>query len=90
MFQSGGDAQLLASLAPMYWRFEDDDFNHRFPVDPNSLVVFDRNDALVHPALSARLKLRGRWWHIYLQDEFEDLIRTLKTGVVGQPRTLKG
>jgi hypothetical protein len=24
-----------------------------------------------------------------LQDEFEDLIRTLKTGVVGQPRTLK-
>jgi Restriction endonuclease len=76
-------------IGPYVWRFEDDDFNHRFPVDPNSLVVFDRNDALVHPALSARLKLRSRWWHIYLQDEFEDLIGTLKTGVVGQPRTLK-
>jgi hypothetical protein len=71
------------------WRFDDDDFNHRFPVDPGSVIVFDRNDAVVHPALSARLKLRGRYWRIYLQDEFEELVNALKGGVVGKPRTPK-
>src|SRR5208337_2174503 len=24
------------------WRFDDDDFNHRFPVDPKFIHVFDR------------------------------------------------
>ncbi|MDA0838796.1 MAG: restriction endonuclease [Planctomycetota bacterium] len=69
------------------WKFEDDDFNHRFPVDPSSVYVFDRNDASVHPALRSRLKLQGRWWRIYLKDEFAELLEVLKKGVTPSVRT---
>lgn len=65
---------------PYQWKFEDDDFNHRFPVDPDTVYIFDRNDASVHPALRSRLKLQGRWWRIYLKDEFADLLEVLKKG----------
>ena len=84
-----GKCTLARVTGPYFWRFEDikgTDFNHRFPVDPASVEVFDRNAAFVHPSLSARLKLRGRYWRIYLQDEFEDLVKALKDGVVSQPR----
>jgi hypothetical protein len=74
---------------PYFWRFDDDDFNHRFPVDPQSVFIFDRNDAVVHPALSARLKLQGRYWRIYLKEEFEALSKALKSGKSGKPRTIK-
>ncbi len=70
-----------------YWKFEEDDFNHRFPVDPNSVYVFDRNDASVHPALSSRLKLQGRWWRIYLKDDFTETLELLKKGVTPSLRT---
>lgn len=69
------------------WRFEDEDFNHRFPVDPHSIHTFDRNDASVHPALRSRLKLQGRWWRIYLQDEFNELLRILEKGLTPTERT---
>ena len=75
---------------PYFWHYEgeDSDFNHRFPVDPESVFVFDRNDAIVHPLLSAKLKLRGRFWRIYhLQKEFEELVENLKKGKGGQPYT---
>lgn len=62
------------------WRYEDKDFNHRFPVDPSSVYTFDRNSASVHPALGARLKLQGRWWRIYKHKEFMDLVDFLKAG----------
>jgi hypothetical protein len=52
-------------------------------------MTFDRNDAVVHSALSARLKLQGRYWRIYLKKEFEDLIKDLKAGDSGKPRTSK-
>ncbi|TEB10636.1 restriction endonuclease [Pelotomaculum propionicicum] len=69
------------------WKFEDEDFNHRFPVDPNTIYVFNRNDALVHPALRSRLKLQGRWWRIYLKDEFNQLLEALKKGFTPTQRT---
>lgn len=69
------------------WKFEDKDFNHRFPVDPGTVQVFDRNDASVHPALRSRLKLQGRWWRIYLEDEFSELLGVLKKGVTPTQRT---
>lgn len=69
------------------WRFEDDDFNHRFPVDPGSVHVFDRNDAAVHPALRSRLKLQGRWWRIRLRDEFSELLEVLERGESPSART---
>lgn len=84
-----GKCTLARITGPYMWRFEDDDFNHRFPVDKDSVIEFDRNDATVHPALSARLKLQGRYWRIYLKDEFEALIKALRDGVSGKLRTAK-
>jgi hypothetical protein len=65
---------------PYYWEHknsEDYDFNHRFHVDPNSVRDFERNDVIVHPALSARLKLRGRYWRIEAEEEFNALLAGL-------------
>jgi hypothetical protein len=72
---------------PYAWRFDESDFKHRFPVDRESVRVFDRNDAVVHPTLSARLKLQGRYWRIYAKDEFEGLLDALKGGSLGKTRT---
>jgi hypothetical protein len=76
--------------APYYWECNgaaDSDFNHRFRVDPATIYEFDRNDASVAPALSARLKLQGRYWRIYATEEFNALLASLKAGVSPQPRT---
>ncbi len=82
-----GKCTVAKITGPYEWRFEDGDFNHRFPVDATSVYVFDRNDAIVHPALSSHLKLRRRWWRIYLQSDFEALLKSLKEGVPATPRT---
>ena len=83
----------LARVTGLYfwkWDGEGSDFNHRFPVDPESIRVFDRNDAIVHPALSRRLKLQGKFWRIYeLHEEFKFLVDSLKKGEDGQPRTME-
>ena len=63
----------LARVAGSYvWRWEHEDFNHRFPVDPDSVQSFDRNSEVVPAALSARLKLPGRWWQVYAEAEFKN------------------
>ena len=78
----------LAKVAGEYeWRYEDGDFNHRFPVSPKSVRTFDRNDDIVVAALSRRLKLQGRWWRVYAQEEFDRLLESLREGVVAEPRT---
>jgi len=82
-----GKCTLARVTGPYFWSWEDGDFNHRFHVDPESVRHFDRNDAIVHPALSRRLKLQGRYWHIYLQKEFESLVDSLKKGTHGQLQT---
>lgn len=81
-----GKCTLAKVTGPYVWRFEDKDFNHRFPVDPASVFVFGRNDVM-HPALSARLKLQGRWWRINLKSEFEAFLNSQKNGVLPLPRT---
>ncbi len=72
-----GKCTLARVTGEYQWRWEDDDYNHRFPVDPKSVYSFDRNDAMVHPYLRARLKLRGKWWTIHAKDEFERLLDAL-------------
>lgn len=67
-----------------YWKWEKTDFSHRFGVDPKTVFTFNRNDSAVHPALSARLKLQGRWWHIYAKDEFQTLLSEHQLGKLGQ------
>lgn len=73
-----GQCTLAKVAAPYFWKWADDDFNHRLRVDPASLQTFDRNDPRVHPALSARLKLQGRWWKIYATTEFDELLASLR------------
>lgn len=82
-----GQCTLARVNRPYYWRYEDGDFNHRFGVAPDSVRDFDRNDKLVHPSLSARLKLQGRWWRINQQQHFETLLRGLEAGEGGTPLT---
>ena len=60
------------------WRYEDRDFNHRFAIDAGSLRTFDRNDSIVHPHLSTRLKLQGRQWRINAEREFRSLLDRLE------------
>jgi hypothetical protein len=72
---------------PYHWKLDDEDFNHRFSVDKDSVLTFDRNDAVVPPALSARLKLQGRYWRVKARKEFEDLVQALKEGRAGKART---
>ena len=83
-----GKCTLARVTGPYFWSYEDDDFNHRFSVDPKSVREFDRNDAIVHPQLSGKLKLQSGKWRIYdLHEEFEHLIASLEEGKGGTPRT---
>ena len=84
-----GKCTLARVTGPYFWCYKDRDFNHRFHVAPESVFIFDRNDAIVHPLLSRRLKLQGRFWRIYLQEEFEELVENLKKGKGGQLQTSK-
>ena len=68
-----GECTLARVTGPYTWRWETDDFNHRFPVDRESVQSFDRNSEAVPPTLSARLKLPGRWWQVYAEEDFDKL-----------------
>ena len=72
-----GYCTLARVTGPYTWRRDDEDFNHRFSVDRTSVRSFDRNSEIVPRALSARLKLQGRWWRVYAEDEFEQLLTRL-------------
>ena len=72
-----GHCTLARVAGPYNWRWDDEDFNHRFPVDRTSVRSFDRNSEIVPRALSARLKLQGAWWRVYAEEEFEQLLARL-------------
>lgn len=77
-----GKCTIAKVTGEYYWKWDEDneDFGHRFHVDPASLLTFDRNDAIVHPYLRARLKLQSRWWRIYAETEFDKLVSDLTGG----------
>lgn len=52
------------------------DYRSRIKVDPETMLVFNRNDPNVHP--NVRLKGMGRFWRIYSKDEFLQSISDLK------------
>jgi energy-coupling factor transporter ATP-binding protein EcfA2 len=72
-----GKCSVARVTGSYFWRYDENegDFNHRFPVEPNSVFVFDRNEPEIHPDLKARLKLRGRFWRIDVKDKFEALVQ---------------
>jgi len=82
-----GQCTLAEVTGKYYWRWADNDLNHRFPVDRESVRSFDRNDAMVPPALRARLKLRGRCCRVHAEEEFRRLAEALRRGVRPAPLT---
>ena len=83
-----GQCTLAAVTGPYLWRWADNDFNHRFPVDPDSVRSFHRNDPMVAPPLRARLKLRGRCYGLHAEEEFATLAAALRRGVKPAPAVL--
>jgi hypothetical protein len=82
-----GRCTVARVTGPYYWKHIDDDFNHCFHVGPYSIRDFDRNTEIVHPALSTRLKLQGKHWRIYVEDEFQSLLTGLDAGGIPKRRT---
>lgn len=58
------------------------DFRHRIPVNPDTVIIFDRNDVNVLPSISRRLKLQGRYWRIHAVEDFLESIRNVESGRV--------
>lgn len=58
------------------------DYRHCIGIDKNSLIEFNRNDPNIFPAISRRLKLQRRWWHIYDSDRFLESIKRIKLSTV--------
>ena len=56
------------------------DFRHCLNIDKKSVIQFDRNDEEIHPLISRKLKLRGKYWRIYDEKEFFSSIENVKKG----------
>jgi Restriction endonuclease len=82
-----GTCTLAKVIGGYYWKQIGNDFNHCFKVDPKSIATFNRNDAIVHPAFGARLKLQGRYWRIYCDAEFDALLLAISSGRQGKQAT---
>ena len=83
-----GTCTVAKVVGEYYWERLGKDFNHCFKVDAASIATVDRNDAIVPPALSARLKLQGRYWRLYCASEFDDLLHALTGAKQGQQVTV--
>gem|GEM_PF-933018 len=70
-----GKCTVAKVIGQYYWKFTDNDFNHRFPVDPFSIRIFDRSS--VAENLRRQLSMRRRMRRIYLKDEFAELMENL-------------
>jgi Restriction endonuclease. len=60
------------------------DYRHMIKIDVASVVEFERNDDEVLPIISSRLKLQGRKWRIYHEQEFMQTIKNVKSGDLGK------
>lgn len=62
------------------WNRYQMDGSHCLNIDKNSIQVFNRNDEAIPSNLSRRFKLQGKYWKIYLENEFFKLLDDLKNG----------
>lgn len=70
-------------VGPYFFEAHDNaisDFRHCLGIEPSSLVEFSRNSEGVHPHISRRLKLRGRYWRIYDKQVFSDSLENIRSG----------
>ncbi len=54
------------------------DFRHFFKLNKKTIVEFERDNPNIHPIISKKLKLQGRYWRIYDKTEFMESIENLK------------
>lgn len=54
------------------------DFRHYIPVDPATVIEFDRTSQNVLPIVEQKLKLRGSHWRIHAKEQFLQSIENLK------------
>lgn len=79
----------LAGLVTEAYSFEQEDnevsdYRHMLKIDTASVVEFGRNDDEVLPIISSRLKLQGRKWRIYHEQEFFQTIQNIKSEDLGK------
>ena len=82
-----GECTTARLTGPYFWRWDDSDFNHRFPIDVASVQTFSRTDSRVEPALESRLRLQSRQWRIKTEREFQNLLDGLAAGGPARQRT---
>jgi len=77
-----GECTTAKVIQPYYFdeNCPEKDFRHCIGVDKESVIKFDRNDPNILPIVSRKLKLRGRFWRVYCEDEFYESIKNLKSG----------
>jgi hypothetical protein len=56
------------------------DFGHSIPIDTNSIISFNRNDAAVHPLVSKSLKPRSSYQRLYSENELNESLNNIKIG----------
>ncbi|WP_372715258.1 restriction endonuclease [Ilyobacter sp.] len=79
---SYGKCTLAKVEEPYFWAWDkyQGDFSHCLKVDRDSIKTFDRNAKEINPSLSRRFKLQGKYWQIYLKEEFSELLELLDSG----------
>lgn len=55
-----------------------DDFRHYIPIDPKTVLEFDRRSPNILPIIEQKLKLRGKHWRIHAKDEFLQSLENIK------------
>jgi len=87
-----GECSAAQVIEPYYFDQEptENDYRHCIRVDQKSVIEFERNNPNIHPLVSRKLKLRGRFWRIYCEDEFFQSINNLKNNAVNLHNESKG
>ena len=79
-----GECTIAKVVEKYFWNWEKYkcDGSHCLKIDINSIKTFNRNDEKIPSNLSRRFKLQGKYWRIYLEDEFFNLISDLNNNVL--------
>ena len=79
---SYGECTIAQVTSEYFWGWDKYkmDGSHCLHIDKDSIQVFNRNDEGIPSNLSRRFKLQGKYWKIYLENEFAKLVDDLKKG----------